>query len=292
MFKEDPAKVYLIVHELFGIFFQDSGITLVTPHIEPTRNMPGHTYKIGRFIDGHWWKSDVLMHHNGIYTLQGVLPRISAATDIPCHLSYSPHPKGSFKLKKGGHTYCHWDLPIPKNIHQLRLVSIPDASRPLFKGDPHGDAVEAALGAISLAQAFEYDRDYSEEVGIYEGPRKVTGISYEPDSQSKSINLHIWAQIEDESGMTEKEAQDHATMATQCLVDLFTPKMAMTAGGQLSLSTDNAHSSQTQIPPGIRYTELITLAEKFALLNPKPSGHLECTHKTCGNGGTLYVKGN
>jgi hypothetical protein len=286
-----PVTVYLIVHEIFGIFLHDSRITLVTPHIEPTQTMPGHTYKIGRFIDGHWWKSDVHMRHNSIYTLKGVADRSSAATDIPCHASYSPHPKGTFKLKKGGHTYCSWNLSLPKKVHQLRLVSIPDANRPLFIGDPHGDAVEAELSAISLAHVFEYERDDSEEIGIYEDSRKVDAIPYKPDSQSKSINLHIWAQLEDESGMTDEGAQEHATMVTKCLVQLFTPKLAMEAGEKQSLSTDNAHGSQTQIPPGIRYAELMTLAERFALFNPKPSNQRECTHKTCGNGGTLYVSG-
>jgi hypothetical protein len=289
MAKATPATVYLVVHEIFGIFFHNSRITLVTPHIPPTKTMPGHTYKIARFEDGWWSKPDVLMNHNSIYTLKGVVHRYAAATDIPCHPSYSPHPKGKFKLKKGGHAYCRWELPLPKKIHQLRLVSIPDGNRPLFEGDPHGDAVDAELSAISLVHAFEYEQDGSKQIGIYEGSQIVKGISYATDSQN-SINVHIWAQVEDETKMDDNMANQHAGMATQHLVNLFTPRIAMT-GGKLSLSVDNAHPNQPSIPRELKYVELITLAEKFTLSTPKPTGRIDCTHKTCGQGGTLYVTG-
>jgi len=81
--------------------------------------------------------------------------------------------------------------------------------------------------------------------------------------------LHIWAQLEDETGMTDEMANLHAKMTTKCLVDLF--ENLTLVGGKVSLSVDNAHTTQTSIPPEIKYTELMTLAEIFALFNKKPS---------------------
>ena len=153
----------------------------------------------------------------------------------------------------------------------------------------HGDAVDAQVAAISLIQAFEYELDNKKEFGIYDGADKVKKLSYEPDDQTKSVNLHIWAQLEDETGMTDEMANLHAQMTTKCLVDLF--DNLTLAGGKVSLSVDNAHTTQTSIPPEIKYTELMTLAEIFALFNKKPSPRFECTHKTCGHGGTLYIDG-
>src|SRR6267378_6776793 len=163
---EDTTKVYLIVHELFGVIFSGKKIELVTPVVPPP-GMPHdhdhkHQYRIGRFKEGKW-TSEVPMRCDEEYKLRGVVPRSAVATNIPCHAEFSPHPPGKVELDPTKHPYCTWTLPLPKKVHQLRLVSVRDSDRPIFTGDPHGDAVDAQLNAVSLAQAFEYEIDSQNE---------------------------------------------------------------------------------------------------------------------------------
>jgi hypothetical protein len=286
----DPVVVYLIVHELFGVLFTEKKITLVTPvvppHADPGGKLHEHKYKIARFKDGKW-DSDVAMRRNAIYRLSGVKKRTAVATNIPCHLSFSSNPPGTFVLSKSPRPFCKWELSLPKQIHQLRLVSIQDSDRPVFVGDPHGDAVEAQLAAVSLVQAFEYEQAPKETVIVTENRHPVK-LDYEPDKVTQTINLHIWAQLEDESGMDDAMANQHAKEASGALVKLFS---GLIMDGAKSLSIDNLHTTQVRTPAGIRFPEVMSLAERFSLLGHRLIDNLECTAKTCGHGGNLYLKG-
>jgi hypothetical protein len=283
---EKPV-VYLIVHELFGVLSDGKKIELVTPvvkpHIDSKKHIHEHKYKIGRFKDGKW-QTDVEMKRGQTYTLKGVLPRHAVATSLPCHSEFSPHPPGKFKLTEK--PYCKWKLTLPKQIHQLRLISIPECNRPIFLGDPHGDAVEAQVSAISLAHAFEYDAASSTGVKIVDKNENVQNLDYSPDKVTNTINLHLWAQLEDESGMDDDMANQHAREATDALVALF---KGMVLRGTSSLSIDSGFTTQIKMPKGIRFSELMTLAEKFTLGGGKLLDTVECTGKTCGHGGNLYV---
>jgi hypothetical protein len=288
-----PEKivVYLIVHELFGVLFDAKKITLVTPVVQPCMDSVGtsheHKYKISRFKDGRW-HGVVDMRQDGVYQLMGVRERTAAATNIPCHSEFSPHPQGKFALNPKAKPFCKWNLSLPKQIHQLRLVSIPECERPVFFGDPHGDAVETELSAISLVHVFEYEQLPGKDVAITDKSGKTLILDYKPDDVTKTINLHLWAQMEDESNITEKMANEHAGHATDALVALFS---GLVMHGRRSLSIDNLYSIQVPMPPGIRFVELMTLAEKFTLLENRHVEDIECTAKTCGHGGNLYVGG-
>jgi hypothetical protein len=290
---------YLIVHELFGVMFNGKNIELVTPVVPP----PGmhhdpkhkHQYRIGRFKEGKW-KSEVHMQRHEEYELRGVVPRKAVATNVPCHEGFSPHPPGMHGLKPMSEIkeklFCTWILPLPKMIHQLRLVSLRDSDRPVFTGDPHGDAVDVQLTAVSLAQAFEYEVDPRKEFGIFDKKGKlVKDIDYTPDDKNDppTINLHIWAQLENELGMSNTQANEHASMSTAALVDLF---QDLVMEGKISLSINDCHSTQLRMPLGIRYPELMTLAEKFVLLSGRELDNIECTGKTCGHGGNLFISSN
>ena len=288
--------VYLIVHELFGVMFNGKNIDLVTPVVPP----PGmqhdpkhkHQYKIGRFKEGKW-KSEVPMHRHEKYELRGVVRRQAVATNVPCHADFSPHPPGKHKLKPMSEIkeklFCTWMLPLPKMIHQLRLVSLRDSDRPVFTGDPHGDAVDAQLSAVSLTQAFEYQVDPQKEFGIFDRKGKlVKDIDYSPDDKNDppTINLHIWAQLENELGMNDTQANAHASMSTGALVDLL---QDLVMDGKISLSINDCHSTQLRMPLGVRYPELMTLAEKFVLFSGRGVENILCTGKTCGHGGNLFI---
>lgn len=292
----DTITVYLVVHELFGIIFNGKKIELVTPVVPP----PGtpnhdhehkHEYRIGRFKGGRW-VSEAPMRHGEKYKLQGVAHRHAVATNVPCHPEFTPHPPGKVELKPMAEIkeklFCTWILPLPKMMHQLRLVSIRDSDRPVFTGDPHGDAVEAQLSAVSLAQAFEYELASEKDFGIFDSKDKCVDLDYSPDDKNSppTINLHIWAQLENELGMNEGEANAHASMSTGALVDLF---QHLVMNGRKSLSINDSYSTQLQMPSGIRFPELMTLAEKFVLVSSREEQNIECTGKTCGHGGNFVV---
>lgn len=293
----DPIKVYLIVHELFGIIVDEKQIELVTPVVGPDRaaqknkqehdHEHKHEYRIGRFKEGKW-QSEIPMQRDQTYRLRGIVPRRRIATNVPCHPEFSPHPPGTPQLNDEIKPFCRWKLSLPKQIHQLRLVSISECDRPVFTGDPHGDAVEVQLCAVSLAQAFEYDLASQADFGIFNDAGKVEGLDYTPDTKTtpQTINLHLWAQLENELGMSEKDADKHASRSTAELVRLFKD---LVMEGTKSLSVNDCHSTQVRMPPGIRFPELMTLAEKFVLLSGRGEHNIECTGKTCGHGGNLFV---
>jgi hypothetical protein len=285
------TTVYLIVHELFGILFNGKLITLVTPIVEPFKDSGGkmqmheHKYRIARFSKGNWHKA-VDMVQGEVYSLQGVKPRTSAATSIPCRSEFSPNPPGVFTLDPAHKPFCQWDLSLPKQIHQLRLVSIPECDRPAFVGDPHGDAIEAGLKAIALVHAFEYEQVKGKDIAIVDKGGQIVGIDYKPDTVTNTINLHLWAQLENEAGMTDPMANKHAGHATDAMVQLF---KGMVLHGTRSLSIDNWYPTQVRMPAGVSFPELMTLSEKFMLQGNIHVEDIECTHKTCGYGGNFYV---
>ena len=185
--------------------------------------------------------------------------------------------------------YCVWNLHLPKKIHQLRVVSIRETDRPILTGDPDGDRLDAQMSGVSIAQVFAYDVAPQEQVGIYYG-NKLVELDYKPDEKNSppTINLHLWAQLENEHGMDDDCTRQHAAAATKALVKLFTPELKMQ--GDKSLSINDLFDTQPQIPPGIRFVELMTLAERFVLQKGGFDQHVECTGKTCGHGGNLYVQ--
>jgi hypothetical protein len=287
------AVVYLIVHELFGLLSNGKEIELVTPVVPvmPAHPERKHEYRIARFRDGRW-THQVNMQHGEKYELRGVDPRKAVATPVPCHETFSPHPPGKLKLNPKKKPFCRWHLPLPKQIHQLRLVSVRDADRPIFTGDPHGDTVDTQMTAVSLVQAFEYKLADQNGFGIFDSNGNlVKGLDYQPDTKNDppTINLHLWAQLENEKGMDDAAANEHAQMATDALVKLFSG-LTMTGGGA-SLSINDLYSTQLRMPAGIRFPELMTLAEKFVLRTARTEqeAHAECTGKTCGHGGNIFA---
>jgi hypothetical protein len=271
--------VYLVVHELFGILYSGHAITLVTPVIEE------HKYKIARFKNGVFL-APVDMGRDHCYSLHGVVPRTGCATSIPAHPEFNPNPAGKFSLSPNHQPFCRWELPQPKQVHQVRLLSIPEKCRPLFMDDPHGDAVDAQLNAISLVQVIEYEQPEAGAVAILDGDGKRLNLDYSPDTATHTVNLHLWAQQEKESGMTDPMANAHATKTTAALVALID---GLKMKGHWSLSVDNSCSTQTQMPEGIRYTELMTLTEKFTLRETRSDETILCTAKTCGHGGNIFI---
>jgi hypothetical protein len=305
----NTTKVYLVVHELFGVLFKpphhhEPGhhpehhhhpITLVTPVVRhKCKDDDGqeheHVYKIARFKQGTW-VSEKPMQRDEHYTLCGVVPRTAVATNVPCHPEFSPHPPGNFKLNPAKKPYCTWRLPLPRNIHQLRTVSVRDADRPIFTGDPQGDEVDAQMNAVSLAQVFEYELESQERFGIFDSHNNRVDLDYSPDDKNSppTINLHLWAQLENETDMSEECANEHARMATRALVELFEDLTMQ--GGQTSLSINDLYTTQTQMPVGVRFVELMTLAERFVLQRVHIDPKVFCTGKTCGHGGNLFVNG-
>jgi hypothetical protein len=271
--------VYLVVHELFGILYNGQSIILVTPVVDE------HQYRIARFKDGAF-QGPLDMARDERYSLHGVVPRTGAATAIPSHPEFSPNPPGTFSLSSEHQPFCRWELPQPKQVHQLRQVSIPEKYRPLFTGDPHGDAVDAQLSAISLVQVIEYEQPEAGAVAILDHSGRALKLDYTPDKATNTINLHLWAQRENESDMDDDMANAHARKATAALVALFD---GLKMEGKWSLSVDNCYSIQTRMPDGIRFAELMTLAEKFTLRESRSDMKILCTVKSCGHGANVHV---
>jgi|HubBroStandDraft_4_1064222.scaffolds.fasta_scaffold13379_2 hypothetical protein len=293
--------VHLFIHELFGIYQQKSGVQLLTPVVPKMKSHkmhPGHTYKIARFKYRTWQKPDVKMRQGHSYTLSGVLPGPGTTATVPPDYEYNAHPGESFELSTE-EPYCRWNLKPPSQIYQLRLLTITHADRPLFTGK-HGKPINDQVKAISLVQVFEYTRDPDEKLQIID---ETTGrpikMDYGLDPVTNSVNLHLWAQIENEAGMTDKMAAAHSQSATKVLVALF---QDLDIQGEHSLSVDNLYSTQLPMPAGsVRFVELMTLSERFALLHPGKTGakskmaakpakfQVFCSGKTCGEGSNLFV---
>jgi hypothetical protein len=284
---KNDITVYIIVHELFAIYMAQHHISLLPPVVPPCvtkEQSHDHKYRIARFKEGKWIDEQDMVQHD-TYTIDGLVGRKQAATSLPCHDGSSPFPHGQFQ-RSNVQPFCTWTLPIPKFIHQLRIVRIPDDSRPLFTGDPHGDAINAQLTGISVVQAFEYLKDPAKDLAIANGSGPLK-IDCSPDSATKKVNIHLWAQLEDESGMDDQMANEHATKATRAVVDLFTG--IEIEPGEHSLSLDDQSVTQVSMPQGIRFPELMTLSERFQLKGIRTLETIECSARTCGHGGTLYV---
>jgi hypothetical protein len=98
--------------------------------------------------------------------------------------------------------------------------------------------------------------------------------------------LHLWAQLENELGMGDMQANAHASMSTGALVDLFRD---LEMKGTKSLSVNELLLNAIAISTGIRFPELMTLAEKFVLVGGRGEENVECTGKMCGHSGNLFV---
>jgi hypothetical protein len=281
--------VYLIVHELFGIISSaKGGVLLVTPNMPPSADgtMPGHTYKIGRFKEGRWLP-DQLMQKGSTYSLNGVASGAANSTNTPTNPEYNAHPQGTFSAT--GTPYCTWTLAAPVQVWQERILCIP--SHPVFTGNPEGDAVDKQLVAVGLVHVFEYAPG-SGAIQIVDQNGVPVPIDYTPDAVTNCINLHIWAEIEDESGMDDLMANAHSIAATAALVGLFTPPLHMQ--GQQSLPTDQWYGKQLPMAPSVHYVEMMTLAERFILRGLTQAAlisHPNCTFKTCGGGSNIFIDG-
>jgi len=316
-------KVYLFIHELFGVIWSkdESCVHLVTPHIAPMTmpndagtevKMPGHTYKIGRFKNRQWLgNGEHSMKPGGIYRLKGICPGPPVALDSLLKSQYSAFPKNTFKppdetvpySPDGSTPHCHWVLPLPNKIHQLRRTTVtknppPD---PYFCGGADGDDVQNKIKtdcAISIVQVFEYSPDSSILPTIIENYSGTTSplrtINYKPDPATKTVNLHIWAQMENETSMDDGMANKHATEACDALVQLFNGMLLKCTG---SLSSDKLANCQPEMPSGIEFVELMTLSERYSLTHPyKQHKHKldgkygpYCTPTTCGPGTNIYA---
>jgi hypothetical protein len=133
-------------------------------------------------------------------------------------------------------------------------------------------------------------RDPHGQAGIYHD-QTLVDLDYEPDEKNDpaTINLHLWAQLENEHGMDDDCARLHAAAATKALVGLFSPSMNIK--GNNSLSINDLYGTQPRMPQGIRFVELMTLAERFVMQRTDLDPHIFCTGKTCGHGGNLFVEG-
>jgi hypothetical protein len=296
------VKVYLFIHELFGIYSQGSGIQLLTPDLSKGCKNPKHTmhkhhtYKMARFKYRTWVQPDIKMRKGHLYRLSGVQPGALKASAVPPHDRYNAHPNRAVGLKDA--PYCRWQLPVPSQIYQLRLLKIPN--RPLFKGKD-GDIIEKQLEAISLVQVFEYEPD-GKPIQIIDDRDGRIDMDYGLDEVTNSVNLHLWAQIENEAGMTDQEADEHSQCASAALMSLFN---GLDVQGLYSLSTDDWYGRQLEMPKSnaIRFVELMSLSERFALRHVlpqrkgkalkgrQPLGKFEvrCSGKTCGLGSNLFV---
>ncbi len=301
----DKVKpVFLFIHELFGIYSQNSRIQLLTPDVSSAcknakhKMHKRHTYKIARFKNRTWSQPDVRMRRGHCYRLSGVEAGSLKAGGVPPDCTYNAHPNRPFQLAQT--PYCHWDLDMPSKIHQLRLLNTPD--RPLFKGTD-GDAIEKQVKAISLVQVFEYVPN-GKKIEIIDNQDGPIRMDYKVDKITDSINLHIWAEIENEAGMTDAMADEHSKCATAALMALF---KGLDVQGQHSLSIDNWYPTQVQMPGGnaVRFVELMSLSERFALRHPSTQGkgdglkangkdgkfEVLCSGKTCGKGSNFFVDG-
>jgi hypothetical protein len=166
-------------------------------------------------------------------------------------------------------------------------VNIPWSARPLFTGSPHGDEANEKVTAISLVQVFEYEKNSREDLKIVGKSGVPNPIDLTPQDDPKTVNIHRWAQLEDETGISDEMADRHAHDATHAVKGLF--HGLNLEGGARSLSVDDAHEVQRPIPLGIRYPELMTLAERFQMLPSKTDHKMFCSARTCGHGGTLYI---
>jgi hypothetical protein len=165
-------------------------------------------------------------------------------------------------------------------------VSITD--RPLFTGHPHGEDVDKDLKAVSVVQVFEYTLS-TPPLEIVDDLGNRVALDYQPDQATNTVNLHLWAQIENESGMDELMANAHSKMATQALVNLF---RGLNMVGQHALWTDGLYQQQFPMPNGVRFVELMTLGERFAMKQQRDhTFRILCVGKTCGAGGNLYIQG-
>jgi hypothetical protein len=86
--------------------------------------------------------------------------------------------------------------------------------------------------------------------------------------------------------MGDMQANAHASMSTGALVDLFRD---LEMKGTKSLSVNELLLNAIAISTGIRFPELMTLAEKFVLVGGRGEENVECTGKMSGHGGNLFV---
>ena len=275
-------KVYLVVHEFFGVSLGKQEWTLVTPDIAARgQTNHGHEYKLARFKSGQWVgkKTDLC---KGTYSLEGVKQGYSSPLD-----NFSPCPPGQFHLDaKGG--YCQWIVPRPSKIHQLRLVDIKE-SRPLFCGKV-GSEVDANLEAASIVQVFEYVPNASPiqvVVTRENGECDRVELDYTADEITRTVNLHIWASLAHDSNTNDSEAIAHAKYVFGKLAHLI-DGLEMHAAS--AVAVDATYSYQRPMPHGLRFAELLTLSEDYRVRRPEDHVvDIQCTPRTCGVAGNLFV---
>jgi hypothetical protein len=269
-------KVYLFVHELFGVSIGNEDITLVTPRVGGE-----HSYKLAQFADGTW-SGLKDMEDGATYQLKGVIAGRTTSFPDPC----SPCPDGEFSIRANA-AFCTWKLEFPRQVHRLRLVDI-NSVRPLF-GRKHGEYVDSYLRAVSIVQVFEYLPDGTDVRVVRTLAGKESSTTFEPDELTHTINLHVWAELEHAHFANPGQAIKHAIEAFKSLADLFSG-LEMT--GLNAVPTDRLFADQPPMPEGVRFVELMTLSEIHNVRGPISESAVgkRWTPKTCGVAGNLYVR--
>jgi hypothetical protein len=289
-------KVYLVIHELFGVSIEKDRVFLVTPKVtcsELDAHAHGHEYVSAQFKDGAFRFDAYGMAEGATYQLRGILP--GRAPVFPD--SFNPCPGKEFS--RCGTPFCTWELPFPRKIHQLRLVDI-ETSKPLFAG-ADGEYVDDRLRAVSIVQVFEYLPN-GDEVQIVTTPKEgePKKQTYQVDPMTHTVNLHIWAEIGHPHFGSTGEAIQHSIRAFNALRSLFhgLDMIALNA-----VPTDPLHGMQPPLPEGFRFVEMLTLPElrdsrKYSVTDSQSETqeHEEgvirprWTPRTCGVAGNLYVR--
>lgn len=277
------GRVYLVVHEFFCVSMGTTDWTLVTPDIAAGPAHPAHKYELARFKEGLWTEHYGLSKH-ATYGLDGVAPGMAS----PLH-DVSPLPPGKFPVQNQG-GFCRWTLPRPSKVHQLRLTDIGEP-RPLFTGKD-GAEVESRLEAASLVQVLEYEPD-GHQIQVVETPSGGQAVPIkldcDPDPVTQTVNLHLFASLEHDSHANDNEANDHATHVFNEGMALF-PKVDI-ATTHRALAVDAMYRRQNPMPPGLRFTELVTLAERNR--GTQASGgpiRILCGPRTCGVAGNVFIE--
>jgi hypothetical protein len=93
----DSVTVYVIVHELFGIYVTKDSIALLPPDVPPCTLMKEgkdqehrhHKYAYARYKNGRWVSPDQLMTRNEVYSIHGLTAGNMPKTDPPSTRLYS-----------------------------------------------------------------------------------------------------------------------------------------------------------------------------------------------------------
>lgn len=199
--REERTTITLnvVLHGLFVLDFQDSGIELLTPFVED------HIYRAG-----NWHRPAVFdLGKDQEYRLRGTDPIAAAPlVDPDCNVVLR-HPDYDFDVNS---ELSHFivQLPFPAAIHSLRCI--PDSSYRNTDRSGNGDPTTIEIYALSLCQALVYPVSNYHDL-------ELLNTSWSPriDPSTDSANLHFWAEPE------KRFSPAHAKLAYEKLDDLLPP---------------------------------------------------------------------